>query len=191
MNPNFNPLTFKTTGLLDRIITVAGVSHPYNPKKGPPNTIQQNIEWGDALWDTGATRSVITERLAAKLGLIPSGKGDVRTGSGLELEWNAYWVNIHLPNGVMLYQTVVLGCPDPDADFDIAIGMDLITKGDFAITNVGADTVMSFRVPSMETIDYEKQLADLQGPATSSSKPGRNDPCHCGSGKKYKHCHGK
>ncbi len=22
-----------------------------------------------------------------------------------------------------------------------------------------------------------------------SSKPGRNDPCHCGSGRKYKHCH--
>jgi hypothetical protein len=22
-----------------------------------------------------------------------------------------------------------------------------------------------------------------------SAKPGRNDPCHCGSGKKYKHCH--
>jgi hypothetical protein len=22
-----------------------------------------------------------------------------------------------------------------------------------------------------------------------SVKPGRNDPCHCGSGKKYKHCH--
>jgi SEC-C motif-containing protein len=22
------------------------------------------------------------------------------------------------------------------------------------------------------------------------SKPGRNQPCHCGSGKKFKHCHG-
>jgi preprotein translocase subunit SecA len=22
-------------------------------------------------------------------------------------------------------------------------------------------------------------------------KVGRNDPCHCGSGKKFKHCHGK
>ena len=22
-------------------------------------------------------------------------------------------------------------------------------------------------------------------------KVGRNDPCHCGSGKKYKHCHGR
>jgi uncharacterized protein YecA (UPF0149 family) len=23
------------------------------------------------------------------------------------------------------------------------------------------------------------------------AKLGRNDPCHCGSGKKYKQCHGK
>jgi preprotein translocase subunit SecA len=23
------------------------------------------------------------------------------------------------------------------------------------------------------------------------AKVGRNDPCPCGSGKKYKHCHGK
>jgi len=26
---------------------------------------------------------------------------------------------------------------------------------------------------------------------TPSHKLGRNDPCWCGSGKKYKHCHGK
>lgn len=26
-------------------------------------------------------------------------------------------------------------------------------------------------------------------PSKSASKPGRNDPCWCGSGKKYKHCH--
>jgi preprotein translocase subunit SecA len=25
----------------------------------------------------------------------------------------------------------------------------------------------------------------------STQKVGRNDPCPCGSGKKYKHCHGK
>ncbi|MDR2480390.1 MAG: SEC-C domain-containing protein, partial [Treponema sp.] len=25
----------------------------------------------------------------------------------------------------------------------------------------------------------------------SQPKVGRNDPCPCGSGKKYKHCHGK
>ena len=25
----------------------------------------------------------------------------------------------------------------------------------------------------------------------TEKKVGRNDPCPCGSGKKYKHCHGK
>jgi preprotein translocase subunit SecA len=27
--------------------------------------------------------------------------------------------------------------------------------------------------------------------ASGNQKVGRNDPCPCGSGKKYKHCHGK
>lgn len=30
-----------------------------------------------------------------------------------------------------------------------------------------------------------------ESPQTSDMSPNRNDPCPCGSGKKYKHCHGK
>ena len=30
-----------------------------------------------------------------------------------------------------------------------------------------------------------------QAPVKAAPKIGRNDPCPCGSGKKYKHCHGK
>ncbi len=30
-----------------------------------------------------------------------------------------------------------------------------------------------------------------QQPVTVEDEPGRNDPCPCGSGKKYKHCHGR
>ena len=37
--------------------------------------------------------------------------------------------------------------------------------------------------------------AGLEGPATPtpppSKRPGRNQPCYCGSGKKYKKCHGR
>jgi preprotein translocase subunit SecA len=33
--------------------------------------------------------------------------------------------------------------------------------------------------------------AQPQQPADAGPKVGRNDPCPCGSGKKYKHCHGK
>jgi SEC-C motif-containing protein len=29
-----------------------------------------------------------------------------------------------------------------------------------------------------------------QSPVTAQALPGRNDPCHCGSGKKFKRCHG-
>jgi preprotein translocase subunit SecA len=33
--------------------------------------------------------------------------------------------------------------------------------------------------------------ADTNAPAQAGNKVGRNDPCPCGSGKKYKNCHGK
>ena len=44
--------------------------------------------------------------------------------------------------------------------------------------------------------DYDEALgAEPQQPAptlvSAADKIGRNDPCPCGSGKKYKHCHGK
>jgi preprotein translocase subunit SecA len=34
-------------------------------------------------------------------------------------------------------------------------------------------------------------VAEKQAPIKVAPKIGRNDPCPCGSGKKYKHCHGK
>lgn len=45
--------------------------------------------------------------------------------------------------------------------------------------------------------DQPEDISDLellQNPTEtvlSEEKVGRNDPCPCGSGKKYKHCHGK
>lgn len=36
-----------------------------------------------------------------------------------------------------------------------------------------------------------KSFPPFPGEFTSNKKVGRNDPCHCGSGKKYKHCCGK
>jgi preprotein translocase subunit SecA len=43
--------------------------------------------------------------------------------------------------------------------------------------------------------DYDEALGNRADrsrlPASTGPKIGRNDPCPCGSGKKYKHCHGK
>jgi uncharacterized protein YecA (UPF0149 family) len=40
-----------------------------------------------------------------------------------------------------------------------------------------------------ESEEEERPQASA-APHSPSSKPGRNDPCPCGSGKKYKKCHG-
>jgi hypothetical protein len=32
-------------------------------------------------------------------------------------------------------------------------------------------------------------LDEADGPIVAVKRPGRNEPCHCGSGKKYKKCH--
>jgi preprotein translocase subunit SecA len=40
-------------------------------------------------------------------------------------------------------------------------------------------------------VESNGQSDDPQQPAQRGAKVGRNEPCPCGSGKKYKHCHGK
>jgi SEC-C motif-containing protein len=37
---------------------------------------------------------------------------------------------------------------------------------------------------------YTRAVRSGPAPVRSAAKVGRNDPCPCGSGKKYKHCHG-
>jgi len=40
-------------------------------------------------------------------------------------------------------------------------------------------------------IDKKPPQRELSPPPESLTKVGRNDPCPCGSGKKYKRCHGQ
>jgi hypothetical protein len=63
-------------------------------------------------------------------------------------------VDILLPNMVSVRDVYVTEFID-DGDFDVIIGMDIITCGDFAISNYGRKTVVSFRVPAQNPpIDF-------------------------------------
>jgi hypothetical protein len=44
--------------------------------------------------------------------------------------------------------------------------------------------------PVFSAEDSEAEEAPVPAPPPAH-KPGRNDPCPCGSGKKYKKCHGQ
>ena len=77
------------------------------------------------------------------------------------------------------------------ADVDVLIGMDIICMGDFAVTNKDGRTNFTFRIPSLECLDFVKQKpALIQSGTQALRKVGRNELCPCGSGKKYKRCCG-
>ena len=71
--------------------------------------------------------------------------------------------------------------------------MDIINQGDFAISNKDKRTIFTFRIPSQEVINFTKKgIPKLRNVyIRPTDKIGRNSPCPCGSGKKYKRCHGK
>lgn len=103
---------------------------------------------------------------------------------------STYLVNVYLPNAVAFAGVLVTEC-EQTVHFGFILGMDVIARGDFSITNVSNQTWVSFRVPSMKSIDYvQEHYREL------FAGVGRNDPCPCGkqdvNGKliKFKKCHG-
>lgn len=114
-----------------------------------------------AIWDTGAEVSSISTKVAAEIGLVSLGRARNATAAGF-VQVDIYAVNILLPNGVSFAMVPVTG--NDLGDVDMLIGMDIISKGDFSVTNVDGKTTFSFRIPSIERIDYVKgsdQAANL------------------------------
>lgn len=144
-----------------------------------------NFKKYNAIWDTGATGSVITEKVAKELDLKPTGMALVSTASGENFA-NTYIVNIWLPNKVVFGELKVIE-GKIQGENEVLIGMDVISSGDFAVTNYDGKTVFTFRSPSAKCIDFVKKIRQ-ESLVKAINKIGRNDPCPCGSGKKYKHC---
>jgi predicted aspartyl protease len=139
-----------------------------------------------AIWDTGATSTVIRPEVAVKLGLKTISIIKIATPSGTK-DCNQYFVNVYLPNHIKVERVLVAEAVP--ANCDVLIGMDIIGTGDFAVSNFDDKTAFSFRMPSMQKIDFVNHSYLL--PHEKKDTPGRNEPCPCGSGKKYKNCCGK
>jgi len=155
------------------------------------NTSTGKFESTHGIWDTGATSSAITKDLAKSLDLVPISQTNVKGVHGLKEGVNVFAVKVVLNNQNVTVVLPVTECEQltDDDSCKFLIGMDVISKGDFAITNYDGKTVMSFRVPSLQTIDFVSGIKNHK-PIVSDKIPGRNDLCNCGSGKKYKNCHG-
>ena len=122
-----------TTRYSDRtrvIHTMVGVCEPITPEEAQNQQVK--IKNYLAIWDTGATHSAITKKVADDLGLKPTGMKEVRHAQG-KSSANSYLLNISLPNKVMvgsIRATEVKLIPDDNASDErqpqLLIGMDLI-----------------------------------------------------------------
>ena len=120
---------------------------PAGSTQGQRNTFQ-------AIWDTGATHSSITQEVVDKCGLRPIARTKVfHAGvSDDPDETDVYFVNIGLPNLVLVREVKVsrLGF----AGGDVLIGMNVINMGDFAITHANDQTKFTFQIPPQADIDF-------------------------------------
>jgi len=179
--------THSFTTIFDRItgalITDIHVTKAFYPEKKEKFEKPISIK---GLWDTGATGSVITQKVVDALQLKAISMTKVNTASGESIQ-PVYLVGIGLPNKIMFNHVRVTQAP-LTGGFDVLVGMDIIHRGDFAITNHNGKTVFSFRIPSVKIIDF---VTEDKSQPPNMPQIGRNDPCYCNSGKKFKHCHGK
>jgi uncharacterized protein YchJ len=173
-------------GIVPVLTSSVSIQEAFDPKVSHPTDPTKEYK---AIWDTGATKTAISNKVAQECGLKPTGMCKVRTAAG-EADACTYFVSVYLPNKVCFPQVRVTEAKIFDAD--VLIGMDIIASGDFAVTNHKGKTYMSFRMPSIECIDFVKQIPPtIEKNGKVLNKVGRNDPCPCGSGKKFKRCHGK
>lgn len=179
--------TLPANGILRVLKTSCGATRAFNPET--EKTLPKITSF-TGLWDTGASGTVITKSVADKLSLPVIGKKKVYHAKGEDIV-NEYVINLYLPNQVgVSFVRVTEGILNGT---DILIGMDIISLGDFAITNFKGKSTFSFRIPSLEKIDFVADSKKIAKPSSVTKKVEirRNDPCHCGSGKKFKLCHGR
>jgi hypothetical protein len=129
-----------------------------------------------AIWDTGATNTVVTQAVIDACGLKPTGIAEVHGVTGIERH-PTFVVHVGLPNHYMFPDLQVTRGALPGGDEgDILIGMDIIGRGDFAVTCHNGQTVFSYRLPSRSIIDFvaedeERRLDPRSRPRNAKRPP--------------------
>lgn len=157
--PRRYSFTIKANTIHNRLVSTCWVYESWTPEDGAPQPPRKQY---NALWDTGATNSMLTKQVAEDLGLEPEGYTNVYHVGGEEVNVPHYFVNLVLLTGVhfpsvSVAEGVLLG-------HDVLIGMDIINRGDFAVSNRNGATSFSFRIPSVEDFDFAAEDS-ISGPS--------------------------
>lgn len=141
--------TKRNQTIVDSVVTECYVYAPTSLFGGEKIT---RVKVSRSLWDTGASATLVSSKITKVLNLVPIGKSIVSGyNSNLDVK-NSFLVHVGLPTGDVI--TNVVAMEFDGEDYDMVIGMDIICKGDFALTNKDDRTTFSFRIPSTEELDF-------------------------------------
>ena len=149
MSPIRNSFTVKSDRIVYKLVTPSWVSAAWALEGSTPEPPRNQYY---SLWDTGATGSMITERVAEDLGLEIESYTKIYHAGGEAEDVPVYYVNLVLLNNVQIAGVRVSQVKLIDSD--VLIGMDIINRGDFAVSNRNGETRFSFRIPSVEKFDF-------------------------------------
>ena len=148
--------------------------------------------WGEALWQLGR-RAEAEAVFADVVERFP----DHAWGY---IGWaDLYWLWKDSPDDYERAESIMrraLTRPDLDHPIDVLERLEeLYAKWGKPAQREATAAVLASLQPSMRK-SIQKKLSSLwknsqDSPKVSQPRPKRNDPCWCGSGKKYKHCHMK
>ena len=99
-----------------------------------------------AIWDTGATGSMIAADLAKRLKLSPCGETRILGVHGSQ-KAKVYKVDVVFSQAGVILPDVRVSEADSGGGFDILVGMDIIGRGMFGIYGNGASLSVVFGLP--------------------------------------------
>jgi predicted aspartyl protease len=99
------------------------------------------------IWDTGAMSTVVTPQVAECLSLPPIGTTHICGVNSDEIV-PVVLIDLVLPSQVKIESIRAAVAKIKGAD--VLIGMNIITLGDFSVSNLNGETELSFAVPPFE-----------------------------------------
>ena len=131
--------------------------------------LDKSVKLKNAIWDTGASASSINIKYADVLGLRPISFTTIHTANG-PCSVPVFYINIKFNENLSIDGIAVTGANL--VGIDMLLGMDIINRGQFTISNNNEGTTISFLSPSDVTTDYVDDL--YKKSASILRKIGRN-----------------
>ena len=111
---------------------------------------QTNEIIGNAIWDTGATSSMISASMASKLQLNPIGMTQIAGVHGVA-NAKVYNIDILFQNRFTI-ENIKVSEASNFGGFDLLVGMDIIKRGVFLIDGTDGELKVLFQFPTVSSI---------------------------------------